>query len=128
MYYLNSYGGYDSFLIETNLRESRTIDQTAFGLQTKIPIFESSDRKSSVANAITTKFDFNSGWLTDSESDRFYRHLLSSPEVYLVELKTGRWHVVNISNLSSEGKCFRNGRRLVSYDVSLTGAILTERR
>lgn len=128
LYYLNSYGGYDSFLIETNLRESRTIDQTAFGLQTKLPIFESTDRKSSVANAITTKFDFNSGWLTDGESDRFYRHLLSSPEVYLVELKTKKWHVVNISNLSSERKCFKNGRRLVSYDVSLTGVILTERR
>ena len=127
--YLNAYGGYDSFLIENHVTVSRTGEKTSYGLPKGTPVFSADDRRGrGNVNILTETFNFNTGWLTDEESEKFYYHALSSPEIYIEYLEDKIVTPVTIEDLSAERKTFRGGRKLVSYDVRLKSMSNTERR
>ena len=59
-------------------------------------------------------------WLSDEESERLAKHLLSSPDVYLHDFKNDRIIPVNITDSSYKIKTYQNnGKKMVNYTINL---------
>ena len=129
LFYKNRFGGYDSFLIESNLIEKRTPNKTSWG--DSIPYAQGNeDVLSSNANSYKERIDsekttysFNSGYLSDEQSDRFYNHLILTEEAYLYDCVAGTYIPVKITNGEVEKEVFRNGRKLNSYRVDMESLV-----
>ena len=129
LFYKNRFGGYDSFLIESNLIEKRTPNKTSWG--DSIPYaYGNEDVLSSNANSYKERLDsekttysFNSGYLSDEQSDRFYNHLILTEEAYLYDCVEGTYIPVKITNGEVEKEVFRNGRKLNSYRVDMESLV-----
>lgn len=127
--YRNRFGGYDSFLIESNLIEKRTPNKTSWGYS--IPYaYGNEDVLSGNVNSYKERIDsekttysFNSGYLSDEQSDRFYNHLILTEEAYLYDCVAGTYIPVKITNGEVEKEVFRNGRKLNSYRVEMEALI-----
>ena len=129
LFYKNRFGGYDSFLIESNLIEKRTPNKTSWGYS--IPYaYGNEDVMSGNVNSYKERIDsekttysFNSGYLSDEQSDRFYNHLILTEEAYLYDCVTGTYIPVKITNGEVEKEVFKNGRKLNSYRVDMESLI-----
>ena len=129
LFYKNRFGGYDSFLIESNLIEKRTPNKTSWG--DSIPYAQGNeDVLSSNANSYKERIDsekttysFNSGYLSDEQSDRLYNHLILTEEAYLYDCVAGTYIPVKITNGEVEKEVFRNGRKLNSYRVEMEALV-----
>lgn len=129
LFYRNRFGGYDSFLIESNLIEKRTPNKTSWGYS--IPYSQGNeDVLSSNVNSYAERIDsekttysFNSGYLSDEQSDRFYNHLILTEEAYLYDCVKSTYIPVKITNGEVEKEVFRNGRKLNSYRVDMEALI-----
>ena len=129
LFYRNRFGGYDSFLIESNLIEKRTPNKTSWG--DSVPYAQGNeDVLSSNANSYKERIDsekttysFNSGYLSDEQSDRFYNHLILTEEAYLYDCVAGTYIPVKITNGEVEKEVFRNGRKLNSYRVDMESLV-----
>lgn len=123
--YRNRFGGYDSFLVEGNIRKKEDYTRDSYRRGT--------DRNSSrvVINntVINNTYELTTGWLTDDEAERLVYHLLSSTNVTLLiyddyqytyaEPGQMTWHSVNIVDSSAEYKKFKNGRKMVQYVITV---------
>lgn len=129
LFYKNRFGGYDSFLIESNLIEKRTPNKTSWGYS--IPYSQGNqDVLSGNVNSYKERIDsekttysFNSGYLSDIQSDKFYNHLLMTEEAYLYDCDNEVYTPVKITNGEVEKEVFRNGRRLNSYRVEMEALV-----
>lgn len=129
LFYRNRFGGYDSFLIESNLIEKRTPNKTSWGYS--IPYeYGNEDVLSGNVNSYKERIDsekttysFNSGYLSDEQSDRFYNHLILTEEAYLYDCVEETYIPVKITNGEVEKEVFRNGRKLNSYRVEMEALI-----
>lgn len=129
LFYRNRFGGYDSFLIESNLIEKRTPNKTSWGYS--IPYSQGNeDVLSGNVNSYKERIDsekttysFNSGYLSDEQSDRFYNHLILTEEAYLYDCVEGTYIPVKITNGEVEKEVFRNGRKLNSYRVEMESLV-----
>ena len=129
LFYRNRFGGYDSFLIESNLIEKRTPNKTSWG--DSIPYAQGNeDVLSGNANSYKERIDsekttysFNSGYLSDEQSDRFYNHLILTEEAYLYDCIEGTYIPVKITKGEVEKEVFRNGRKLNSYRVDMESLV-----
>lgn len=129
LFYKNRFGGYDSFLIESNLIEKRTPNKTSWGYS--IPYTQGNqDVLSGNVNSYKERIDsekttysFNSGYLSDEQSDRFYNHLILTEEAYLYDCVAGTYIPVKITNGEVEKEVFRNGRKLNSYRVDMESLV-----
>lgn len=132
LFYINSMSGTDVFWIDTNFYESKTLTKTEYGDPTHSSRYSSSLSTSngirSYNNTITTTYKFNTGWLSDDECERFYKHLLPSTVMCLYNADEDKYYPVVITDTSGEKKKFVNGRQLVSYDVNLKSAFTKENR
>ena len=129
LFYRNRFGGYDSFLIESNLIEKRTPNKTSWG--DSVPYAQGNEDVLSInANSYKERIDsekttysFNSGYLSDDQSDRFYNHLILTEEAYLYDCVEGTYIPVKITNGEVEKEVFRNGRKLNSYRVEMESLV-----
>lgn len=129
LFYKNRFGGYDSFLIESNLIEKRTPSKTSWGYS--IPYSQGNeDVLSGNVNSYKERIDsekttysFNSGYLSDEQSDKFYNHLILTEEAYLYDCVEKIYIPVKITNGEVEKEVFRNGRRLNSYRVEMEALV-----
>lgn len=129
LFYRNRFGGYDSFLIESNLIEKRTPNKTSWGYS--IPYSQGNqDVLSGNVNSYKERIDsekttysFNSGYLSDIQSDKFYNHLILTEEAYLYDCAEGEYIPVKITNGEVEKEVFRNGRKLNSYRVEMESLV-----
>lgn len=122
--YRNRFGGWDSFLIEGNIKKEETYDKEQFatnGLNTSTDTWN----KRTDQNNIKTTYEAHTGWLSDREADRLVYHLLSSPEVYFKELYVenhrltpNKMIAVNLTNSKAEYKKFKNGHNMVKYTIT----------
>lgn len=113
--YRNRYGAWDVFLIEGNIYEYEDYVKAEYeNLNTD----NRKDTWGRITNSIEIqkRYGVYTGWLSDEESKRLVYHLLSSPEVYYNTFD-GKRIAVNITNNSSEIKKFRNGRKLIQYEI-----------
>jgi hypothetical protein len=121
LYYQNVYGGWDAFLIEGNVSKSQKLTDYKYGKS-----FDNTgyDRETWVyAKDIATTYAATTGWLSDEESKRLAKHLLSSPDVFLHDFEKDEIIPVNITDSSYKIKTYQNeGKRLVNYTINLEEA------
>ena len=120
LYYLNRYGGWDCFLIEGKVVKTDTYDKLKFRKNYVTETLEFG--RMQYHNDIITKYALNTGWLTDRQSENLAFNLLSSTQVYLHILDTDNPNLIYpvvITDKSAEYKYYKNGRKLVSYQINV---------
>lgn len=117
LYYVNAYGGWDSLLIDANVKKVDKIESKYYNraFNNTTTQFE----KKKFTNVITPQYTLHTGWFNDDEQSRLY-HLLESTEVYLHNLITDEIVPVNITNNTCEYKTFtNNGRKKFSNTINV---------
>ena len=120
LYYLNSHGGFDSFLIEGRIKKTDEYDTKTYekSYDNNSPC---NFAKREYYNQITTKYEISTGWLDDEQADRLCRNLLSSPEVYLYDFTEGVYEptAVIITNTEAEYKKYKDSHEMIKYTLNL---------
>lgn len=124
--YKNRFGGWDSFLIEGNIYKYDEYTRLS-GVYPKYPNgYGYSREKMTDRNTIRTRYEINTGWLTDEQAERLVFHLMSSTTVALRSfsdrtVSSFPYNMVSVSivDSSAEYKKFRNGKRLINYTITL---------
>lgn len=116
LYYVNAYGGWDSFLIEGNDMETDTLTR-----HTREVAYDNRDimnrGRDNYVNEIAKGFTFHTGWLLDGQGKRMH-HLINSTDVYLYDIAAGQMIPVTIPDTTCEYKTYKNqGNRLVNYAI-----------
>lgn len=119
LYYINRYGGWDAFVLENNIKKTDKITKDSYTLTSSYND-TTNVHSNKYIKSISTSYKTNSGWLTDKESERLAIDLLESPAVYFDDFESGNIYAVNIDNSSVEIKEFRNGRKMINYDIEFT--------
>ena len=119
LYYLNAYGGWDTLLIEGNTKVSDNLTR-----HTRDAVYDNTEIQNrgtrNYLNEISKTFTLHTSWLSDDEASRMH-HLLNSPNVYLLDLKTEEMMPVILTNTSTEYKTYKgNGGKLVNYTIEAT--------
>lgn len=118
LYYLNKFGGWDSFLIE-----GKVVEKDDFEISTYEKYRNNNNRldRESVRyrNEITHSWELNTSWLTDNEAKILAKHLFSSNQVYLHNIVSGEIYPVDIQDKSVEYKKFLNERKLIQYTINV---------
>lgn len=127
LYYLNEVGGWDFLLIEGNYQVRDDVKRW-----TKDVVFENStdtDRgRVTYAEEIVRHYTLYTGNMTDDESGRMH-HLLNSPDVWLLDMETGRYQPVVLTNTETPYKTFvSEGRTMYVYEINCETANYMERR
>lgn len=115
LYYVNAYGGWDTFLLEG--ASKRTDNLTRFERGMMYDNTDSANRgRDNYVNEIVRAVELHTGWLSDSESLRMH-HLLNSPAVYLYD--GGRIFPLVLTDNTTDYKTFKGeGRKLVHYTIN----------
>lgn len=124
--YKNRFGGWDSLLIEGNIYKYDEYTKLS-GIYPKYPNnYGYSREKITDRNTIKTRYEINTGWLTDEEAERLVFHLMSSTTVALrifSDNNMGSFPYnmisVSITNTSVEYKKFKNGKKMINYTITL---------
>ena len=123
--YRNRFGGWDSFLIEGNIYKYDDYNRLS-AVYPKYPNNYGYNREKRTDRInIKTKYEVNTGWLTDEEAQRLVFHLLSSPTIgfhSFEDRSSGTFpdYLISVSvvNTSVEYKKFKNGKKLVNYTIT----------
>jgi hypothetical protein len=120
LHYLNAKGGYDTLPIDGK-KDKRTDNLTfeyfkSRGNNQNINMPQMNKFKVDV----TPKWELQTGWLTDEQSQKMY-NLFTSQKVWLEDIDEGTFTPVYITNNSVDYKTYtNNGKRKVSYTISVT--------
>ena len=116
--YQNAYGGWDSFLIEGTVAKTGSFTQNTYS---KAYDNTTLDREIwNYANVINYSYNCTTGWLSDAESKRLAKHLLSSPDIYLQDLENDKIIPVTMQAGNYKFKTYQNeGKRMVNYTFTL---------
>lgn len=118
--YKNRFGGWDSFLIEGNIYKYDDYNRLS-------AVYPNNNREKRIDRInIKTRYEINTGWLTDDEAQRLVFHLLSSPTIgfhSFEDRSSGTFpdYLISVSVLdtSVEYKKFRNGKKMINYTITL---------
>lgn len=118
LYYVNSVGGWDSFLIEGNTLEADTLKR-----YTREIVYDNRDIQNrgiqNYVNEITKGFTFHTGWLLNDQGERMH-NLINSTDVYLYDIANEQMIPVIIPATTCEYKTYKNqGNRLVNYTIQV---------
>ena len=124
--YKNRFGGWDSFLIEGNIYKYDEYTKLS-GVYPKYPNDNGYNRERVTdRNTIRTRYEINTGWLTDEQAERLVFHLMSSTTVALRSFSdktVGSFPYnmvsVSITNTEAEYKKFKNGKKMINYTITL---------
>ena len=124
--YKNRFGGWDSFLIEGNIYKYDEYTRLR-GVYPKYPNgYGYSREKMTDRNTIKTRYEINTGWLTDEQAERLVFHLMSSTTVALRSFSDRTtssfpYNMVSVSIVDSsvEYKKFKNGKKMINYTIKL---------
>lgn len=118
LYYLNSKGGWDSFLIEGNILKKDAITQHAYSRS-----FDNTTREfesSRYISEIGTTYELHTGWLTDQQAENLAKNLINSNKVYAHDLNTDRIFPVIITDNTADYKTYKNqGKKMVNYTINI---------
>ena len=112
-------GGWDSYLFEGNCKRSDNyaISKYRKNVDNKTTGFSSTR----YMNIITPRWELNTGFLSDSESEKFAKHLMSSNRCYLQDLSKGEIIPVVITDTQVNYQKHDDGSKPepVSYTVNV---------
>lgn len=127
LYYQGAAGGWNSFLIEGNVKRtdkltnhsiSRRVKNTSIDFENKIYSMD-----------VEPSYELSTGWLTDSQAANLAENLLQSPSIYAHDLITGDIFPVVITDTNVQYKTYRtNGRRRVNYVIKVKASQTKTRR
>ena len=129
LYYINSMGGWDSFLLEHNIVEKQDIDRQNFS--TGSDYFSTDFDETYIIKNIRTTYSTNTGWLTDAQSKLLYDHLFASPVIYFQDFNgenPDRLIPINLTKTNWTKKEFGNGKHLISYDIEFKTSHIKQRQ
>ena len=129
LYYINSMGGWDSFLLEHNIVEKQDIDRQNFS--TGSDYFSTDFDETYIIKSIRTTYSTNTGWLTDAQSKLLYDHLFASPVIYFQDFNgenPDRLIPINLTKTNWTKKEFGNGKHLISYDIEFKTSHIKQRQ
>lgn len=118
LYYLNSYGGWDAFVIEgtvlkkdnfTTFKTDRAFNNTTLEFETNKYVQE-----------VRTTYELNTGLLNDEQSSNLSKNLLGSVKVYLQNIDEGWVKPVIITDGAATYQTYQtNGRKLSQYKITV---------
>lgn len=124
--YLNSYGGWDSLLIEG--KSEKTDRYTSY---TTDRFYNNTTRefgKNRYVNEIAGEWELHTGWLNDTQAANLVKNLLSSNKVYLQDITKQTIIPVVITNSEGVYKKFRNEKEFISYQIEIEESQNKERK
>ena len=119
LYYLNSYGGWDAFVIEgeTKKKDAFTTYQTDQAFHNTTIEFETNK----YVQEIKTSYELNTGYLTDEQSANLAKNLVGSLKVYLHDVPNDIIKPVIITDANVTYQTYKqNGRKLSQYKINIT--------
>lgn len=119
LYYLNSYGGWDAFVIEGNAfkRDSITSFQTDRAYNNTTMEFETDK----YVNEIKTSYELNTHYLSDEEAKNLAKNLIGSTKVYMHNMDELWIKPVIITDSEANYQTYEtNGRKLCQYKIKVT--------
>lgn len=117
LYYVNGFGGWDSFLINGNDKKNDTIQQHT--LEKYANNTTQQFAKKNYLNKVTTKYTLYTHYLNDEEASKMW-HLLESTQVYLHNLEEDKIIPVLIKDTSVDYKTFtNNGKKKFYYTINV---------
>ena len=118
LYYLNSYGGWDAFVIE-----GTTIKKDAFTTYQTDRVFNNTTLEfelNKYVQEIKTTYECNTGLLTDEQSANLAKNLVGSLRVYLQNIDEGWTRPVVISDANVTYQTYQtNGRKMCQYKITV---------
>lgn len=115
-YYVNAYGGWDTFLVEGQGVVSDELERHAFEQEYDNRYTINRSRRE-FAVEMKRKYVLHTGYLNDRESARMH-HLLNSPFVYLFDIERQEMLPVVMDGKNTEYKTFKsNGRKFSEYTI-----------
>lgn len=118
LYYLNTHGGWDAFLIEGNMLKKDAITQHTYSRS-----FDNTTREfesSRYISEIGTTYELHTGWLTDQQAENLAKNLINSNKVYAHDLNTDRIFPVIITDNTADYKTYKNqGKKMVNYTINI---------
>ena len=118
LYYLNSYGGWDSFLFEGEVIKEDNISQytTDRTYNNTEPQFEIQR----YVSEIQSSYVCNTGWLSDEQATILTKNLLSSNLCYLHNLESGDIIPAIIDEKSAKYQTYKNnGNLMAQYEIRI---------
>lgn len=118
LYYLNRYGGWDSFLIEGSV--TRRDSYNRFNMEKAYDNRTIEFGTRTYNNQITSSYELHTGWLTEEQSYNLSFNLLSSTRIYLHKLNTDEVLPVVVNDAEATYKNRNNsGRKLLNYTINV---------
>lgn len=114
LYYCNAFGGWDSLLVNGNVKKSDKITSHYYSQNFNNTTYEF--EKTKYLNVISTSYELYTDWFNDDEQSRLY-HLLESTQVYLHNLNKNEILPVNITNNTCEYKTYTNNGKKKWYNT-----------
>lgn len=120
LYFVNAFGGWSTLPLagQHTTEDSLTRSTYEKDYDNAVPTDRS---RVNYLNAFDRKYTFHTFWLTD-EVSRNMEHLFTSTLVYLYDSATGDFTPVTLTGTSFIHRDYRNGRQMISYDITATEA------
>jgi hypothetical protein len=127
LYYQNKLGGWDSFLIEGNVKRTDSITQYKYSKAVKNTSIDFEDTV--YTDDISRRWQMYTGWMSDAEASRFADNVLQSTRVYLHLFGSNEIIPVVVTDSTAEHKTFNNqGRKKFNYVINVKASQTNIRR
>lgn len=118
LYYLNSYGGWDAFVIE-----GRGVKKDTFTAYETDQVYKNTTlqfERNKYVNEIKTGYQLVTHYLTDSESMNLAKNLFGSVKVYLEDLEEGWVKPAVITDTNVTYQTYRgNNKKMAQYTINV---------
>lgn len=117
LYYLNRYGGWDSYLIDGYVSKKDSFNRKAVLADYNNNTIQFGNRP--YLTEVNTNYEIHTGWMNERESEIFAANVLQSTRVYLHNLETHDIIPVIITDADALYKNKNNtGRKLLNYTIN----------
>lgn len=121
IYYLNRYGGFDSYLIEGYVSRTDKFERKSIIKPYNNEAFEVGNKP--YLTNVTPSYEIHTGWMNDKESEILASNLLQTTRAYLHKIGTTELIPVVITDADVLYKNHKNsGRRLLNYTINVEQA------
>ena len=126
VYYVNKYGGWNSFLFEGKCKRTDNLTDYKYDRSVNNQTINFEENRYMVE--IKQTYQLTTGWLSDDEAERLASDLLPTTKLYLHNLLTNEIMPAIITNSTAEFKKFKDNKKFVQYTVSVQASQTRIRR